>query len=775
MNLVDGRLDLPALDRALEDPNISDGIRQGFDLLLRDKRLHQIYGGVIGSYESLDDKRRVYKDFTSLMVEWCDYSPDAILKLLEHYYSPLAREGGQLGDHNFHRVAPHGKTDSRGLKAGRYQRAQEGKLLGVVGSTQVREIFSGWDAVDGGVYVGDGCELFPTSIFREAYADNIAVEKAAHVLDGRPVYVEPGGFNAAAEVIDKFSISGKKTTWTWQQCQSFMRLQLDGEVTVSVVGVVLKMVLSHCPGHLGNIIRMLPACARWQFRQTPIELLPMSVPEETQAELRLHRLLLNNEQPRALTDSEKASALELAKECGREVWLGLVLAVLNAMFCGGSRPLGRVMPHPLNPTAEQLQVMDNFRALINLWIEDDQHQLKITPWEVQAQNLGDFYTGYEVTKAYKLSWAAIAPHVPGPGEAGRVALEETVPPELKDYVVNPDLLRIPDDELGDVRYSAPVLVESSAEYDLIVKHLVEAGMLEREVPSETVKVKGTPIYNGLFGVHKGWIDEGNGNWRRSLRLIVNLIPTNLLQRRMPDQASKSMGYAPLWGNMVLLEDEVVLSYGEDVKHCFHIFSPGPRWRGYFVLSKEASGGSFNDGVKEKGRPRVRSAPMGWANIVDFVQSALERMGTLGGIPASRCVKMGEPSPLLELTTPRQYHSFYVDNYDGFVIIARTDLAEYEGRPSDSQLQLRRTFQTWDIGRDEKKAAEGTLEWVSLGAEQLGMEGLVGSSRKFRRAVMSSSLCLLMKEDMRTCDLELLSVVGKHMHATQYCRPVCLLF
>ena len=85
-----------------------------------------------------------------------------------------------------------------------------------------------------------------------------------------------------------------------------MRLQLDGEVTVSLVGVVLKMVLSRCPGHLGNILRMLPACARRQFRQTPIELLPMSVPEETQAELRLHRLLLDNEQPRALTDSERA-------------------------------------------------------------------------------------------------------------------------------------------------------------------------------------------------------------------------------------------------------------------------------------------------------------------------------------------------------------------------------------------------------------------------------------------------------------------------------------
>ena len=111
-------------------------------LLLRDKRLHEIYGGVIASYESLDDKRRVYKDFTSLMVEWCDYSPDAILKLLEHYYSPLAREGGQLGDRNFHRVAPHGKTDSRGLKAGRYQRAQEGKLLGSGGvNPSTRDLF----------------------------------------------------------------------------------------------------------------------------------------------------------------------------------------------------------------------------------------------------------------------------------------------------------------------------------------------------------------------------------------------------------------------------------------------------------------------------------------------------------------------------------------------------------------------------------------------------------------------------------------------------------
>ena len=152
-----------------------------------------------------------------------------ILKLLENFYRPLAREGGVYGDAGFGRVMgdvaewPQGGT-------GRHQRAREGKLLCVVGTSQVREVFSGWEAADGGVYVGDGSEHFPTSIFRENYADNIAVEDAAAVLDGRPLYVDPEGFSTAAEVVEKFSVTGKKDAWTWEYCQEFMASQLRGEV-----------------------------------------------------------------------------------------------------------------------------------------------------------------------------------------------------------------------------------------------------------------------------------------------------------------------------------------------------------------------------------------------------------------------------------------------------------------------------------------------------------------------------------------------------------------
>ena len=104
------------------------------------------------------------------------------------------------------------------------------------------------------------------------------------------------------------------------------------------------------------------------------------------------------------------------------------------------------------------------------------------------------------------------------------------------------------------------------------------------------------------------------------------------------------------------------------------------------MSRKASGWTFNDGHAEAALPRVMSAPMGWSNIVDFIQSGLERMGTLAGMPANQVIKMGEPLPALPLDTPRDYFSFYVDNWDQLKVIARSSRAVYEGTPSDHQLR-----------------------------------------------------------------------------------------
>jgi hypothetical protein len=126
--------------------------------------------------------------------------------------------------------------------------------------------------------------------------------------------------------------------------------------------------------------------------------------------------------------------------------------------------------------------------------------------------------------------------------------------------------------------------------------------------------------------------------------------------------------------------------------------PGPwdgPWKlsmGRFVLNKKAAGWAFNDGKDEAAFPRVKSAPMGWSNVVDFVQSGLECMGTQAGMSIKHAIRMGEALPALPLDTPRTYYSWYVDNWDSFKIIAQSAAGEYEGQPSDEQLKLRHVFQ-----------------------------------------------------------------------------------
>ena len=164
-------------------------------------------------------------------------------------------------------------------------------------------------------------------------------------------------------------------------------------------------------------------------------------------------------------------------------------------------------------------------------------------------------------------------------------------------------MRLDDDEVINPRYTAPVHVESPAEWDKIVKSLVVAGIFEAEVEEETVCQKGKPVLNGAFGVHKAWKQEASGEWTRCVRLIINLIPSNGLQGRFPVRASTQMSYGPLFGQMIVQEGEVSLFFAEDQKHCFHIYRPGYAWRGYFTLSRKASDEAFGRSGPPL-RPRV---------------------------------------------------------------------------------------------------------------------------------------------------------------------------
>eukprot|EP00434_Breviolum_minutum_P037427 symbB.v1.2.033184.t1/scaffold4090.1/size75078/2 len=93
----------------------------------------------------------------------------------------------------------------------------------------------------------------------------------------------------------------------------------------------------------------------------------------------------------------------------------------------------------------------------------------------------------------------------------------------------------------------------------------------------------------------------------------------------------------------------------------------------------------------------------------------------------------------------------------------------------SKVRLRREMEKIGVERDPQKAAENSKSWTSLGAEVDGIAGRVGSSLKFRRALLGANLQSSSEAGLRRHSLDFQSVVSKNMHSVQYNRSFACLF
>ena len=129
------------------------------------------------------------------------------------------------------------------------------------------------------------------------------------------------------------------------------------------------------------------------------------------------------------------------------------------MACGQERLLGQVMFHGPTPTEEQAAAIKRLEAKSRRFVESDP-LIQITRWRCVAENLPCEYMGKDIRAAYKLTWDSIIDSVPQPGVAGSVPLHENVSADLRPFLLDPNLLRIPDGEVKVKRWGAAVLTSS---------------------------------------------------------------------------------------------------------------------------------------------------------------------------------------------------------------------------------------------------------------------------------------------------------------------------
>ena len=108
-----------------------------------------------------------------------------------------------------------------------------------------------------------------------------------------------------------------------------LRKLFSKPVTLNLAGVMLKTVLLHRPGHLGNFTRSFLCCALEAFQRSTV--VPIAFPAGEGSEL-ISLLTDAVFSDGVMSDEELARFEEKANLVGTESWLWLQFLMINALY-----------------------------------------------------------------------------------------------------------------------------------------------------------------------------------------------------------------------------------------------------------------------------------------------------------------------------------------------------------------------------------------------------------------------------------------------------------
>eukprot|EP00971_Amphidinium_carterae_P297957 5920580-Amphidinium_carterae.1 len=408
------------------------------------------------------------------------------------------------------------------------------------------------------------------------------------------------------------------------------------------------------------------------------------------------------------------------------------------MALGGARGhVEAVRPGPVNDA--QRKAVAGLAELAQHWVELDSDPLSLDVLLSSPVLSAEAYNSQgSITVAFPLVASQLVGALPTPGQAAQVDIRSLVSPSTRAWLDDPRLVLLPPSEFPDPLPRAKVLVDSSSEFDRVIAECFARGLVEPTTSSATFHVRGRPLFNGMFGVHKKFVAHADGTQSRVLRLIANLIPSNSLLKPMTG-CSQQMGYSPLWAQLHLEDGECLLLYSEDQQSCFHLYSMPPSWRCFFVIGHAVNPSVFGLGPQSQPiYPRLTVVPMGWGLSVDLIQEAHQELLRRASLVApsvheDRLIRLQRLFPRFSGDFGGHYHSCYVDNWDQMVVTCKSVAAL--GVPSEGQVAVRSAYSEAGVVRDPQKAVQGSLELTSLGTSLDGLRGTAGVTVAKRREVV----------------------------------------
>ena len=372
------------------------------------------------------------------------------------------------------------------------------------------------------------------------------------------------------------------------------------------------------------------------------------------------------------------------------------------------------------------------------------------------------YAGDEIKLAKNICWASVSPALPD--EVAQLDIREFCEGGVRYFLDHFEDFLIPEDEL--VVGKPPKVMVDDKHWLELAQGLVEKGICEIFRESELFHVRDTVLVNGLFGVSKGeFVNEVE-----VCRLIMNLKPVNRNCRPLTGDTA-TLPTATCLGNVILDQDETLITSSEDIKCFFYLFKVPVTWRKFFGFGKpvprEMLDESFGD---EKGYLVSRVLPMGWLNSVGVAQHIHRNVvrRCLGSLHSP----MGGESELRRdrgFTTSRNLFRVYLDNFDQLKIVDKKTAMVISGEPSLEVEHLREAYALRGLPRHPKKAAEQQLAAEVQGAWIDGQAG-----RLFAKPSKIAKYVALILQVLRTgaaSQRELQVLGGGLVYIAMFRRPL----
>ena len=225
--------------------------------------------------------------------------------------------------------------------------------------------------------------------------------------------------------------------------------------------------------------------------------------------------------------------------------------------------------------------------------------------------------------------------------------------------------------------------------------------------------------NKTLRILKHFFSKKQQKWIEILRLIINLVPSNLLQEVIPGDVATLPHFAQ-WRGLELFEGEELFWTAEDIKCAFYIFKLPAEWLRWFVLNMPLYGEQIGR------KPGVRYwfalgvIPMGWVSAVGICQMAMRRLATLpppqgAGIPGHREIRKDMALPINWRGRILRFFQEYIDNSDSGSVIGTKGKTAENNDAREMQKNRKDGFDHWGVPMStEKEVAglEGAAWWAA---------------------------------------------------------------